>query len=291
MSGLRQTVQILKAYAKRLWTYANDRPIFLWAQAVGFKALVAIVPVAAIALGLFGPGLARLVRNLVPDAQSRSFIGLLEGLQRAGDSLTLFGTIGFVFVAMTLFSTLRSVLDAVFEGSGQREHSIIRGYLTDLRMTAQIGLFMVLSLAISFTIQALNVSDPAFLAQIGLDTVWIQAGWRRVLQAAAIAVPALLSCAVFYQIYYFVPPEAPPRRSALAGAIFAVVLWELAKVGFAVYAARLGLVERYAGSGGGLGDVFGVIIAFVFWAYYSGLIFILGAFVVRIHASRQLQPG
>lgn len=287
MTGIRQIPNSVKAYTVQLWRYANARPIFLWAQAIAFKSLVVIVPGAAIAIGLLGPSLARMIRNAIPDAHSGSFIELLESLQQVGDSMTVLGAIGLVFVAVTLFSTLRAVMAGVFEPDPDGERSILRGYLFDLRMAAQIGLFFLLSLGLSFGLQALNISDPEFLSRIGLDTVWIRTGWRRAAQAVGFIVPALLSGAVFYQLYYFVPPSRPKPRSALTGAVFAVILWELAKVGFAIYASRTSVISRYSDGGGSFGDVFGIIIAFVFWAYYSGVILILGAFVAVIHGARR----
>jgi membrane protein len=277
----------VRSYTSALWTFLNTRPVSLWAQAIAFKSLVAIIPVAAILMGLLGSALPQLVRDLVPDVQQDWLTQFLERLNQSSNSLTVFGAAGLMFVAVTLFSTVRSVLAGVFEESDRRALGILLGYVSDLRMTVQIGLFFSLSLAISFALQAVNISDLSFLSHIGLDRLWIQTGWRRALQISGLAVPAILSGAVFFQLYYFVPQQRPRKRSALAGAIFAAALTEMAKVAFAVYASRAGLLTRYTESGSsGLGDVFGVVIAFVFWAYYSGLIFILGAFVVLIHQSR-----
>ena len=125
--------------------------------------------------------------------------------------------------------------------------------------------------------------------RVGLDGFWIESGWRRLVQVLGLVVPAVLSAAVFFQLYRFVPASRPPRASALTGAVVAAVLWELAKVAFAVYASRVGIVSRYAEAGSGLGDYFGVIVAFVFWAYYSGIVFILGAYVVLIHQSNAVE--
>ncbi|NNE45397.1 MAG: YihY/virulence factor BrkB family protein [Rhodothermales bacterium] len=287
MADKLQATGSVRSYTSALWTFLNTRPVFLWAQAIAFKSLVAIIPIAAILMGLLGSALPQLVRDLVPNVQRDWLTQFLESLNQSSSSLTVFGAAGLLFVAVTLFSTVRSVLAGVFEESDRGGLGVLLGYLSDLRMTVQIGLFFSLSLAISFALQAVNISDLSFLSHIGLDRLWIQTGWRRALQIAGLAVPAILSGAVFFQLYYFVPQQTPRKRSALAGAIFAAVLTEMAKVAFAVYASRAGLLTRYAESGdSGLGDVFGVVIAFVVWAYYSGLIFILGAFVVLIHQSR-----
>ena len=86
------------------------------------------------------------------------------------------------------------------------------------------------------------------------------------------------------------PRPHPPWRSALAGAAVAAVLFEAAKNGFAFYAAHLGGFDKYSAAGetpGGLGGVCGLLLAFVFWIYFSGLILIAGAVVTGLHECRK----
>ncbi|MEM1044483.1 MAG: YhjD/YihY/BrkB family envelope integrity protein, partial [Bacteroidota bacterium] len=86
-------------------------------------------------------------------------------------------------------------------------------------------------------------------------------------------------------LYYLVPRPKPPKRSALAGAAAGAVLFELAKNLFALYATHVANFERY-GEGEGLGSVFGLILAFVFWVYFSGFILVIGAVVASLHEKR-----
>ena len=120
-----------------------------------------------------------------------------------------------------------------------------------------------------------------------------QAAGRWTVRALALVVPYLLTLGMLGQLYRFVPRPHPPLRSALVGAAVGAVLFEAAKNGFAVYASTVGGFDRYNAAGetlGGLGGVFGLVLAFVFWIYFSGLILIAGAVVTALHEQRTA-PG
>ena len=281
----------LKYYFGGLFQLLQERDIFLWAQAIAFKVLVTIVPVVILVTGIVGQILRRedafavvsdFIRNFLPPTQSEQIIAFLEQFQSASGTLTLIGALALFFSAMTLFSTLRAVLSNVFQEEWHDHRSILRGYLFDMRMVVQVGLFFILSVALSFALQALNTAGIDFLRTIGLDYGWLRTGWRHVFQGGGLILPFLLSTAMFFQLIYFNPKPRPPRRSALIGALVTAVLWEIAKVGFAVYVSKVG---RFGGVGIAAGT-FGLIIALVFWAYYSGLVLIIGAFVTLLHESR-----
>lgn len=288
-------------YLRHLYRQLGEKDLFLWAQAIAFKVLVALVPLVILATGILGQVLQRnrpfesvaaFVRGFLPDYQSTQVIAFLDRFQHASGTLTLIGLLGLGVTAISLFTTLRVVLANVFNEDWHQPRPFLTGYLFDLRMILQTGLLFVLSMAISVLVQTLNVAGVTFLRQIGLDSLWVEQGWRQLFQALGLALPFLLSIAMFFQLYFLVPRPSPPRRSALLGAVFAATLWELAKVAFTFYATRVSGFERYSGgvaSDGlaALGDTFGLVIALVFWAYYSGLVLILGALLTLLHEMKR----
>lgn len=282
--------EIVRFYSRSLYRQLESKDVFLWAQAIAFKSLVAVIPLLIIGVGLFGPTLARIVHELLPAGQGTDLISFAERLQQASGAITVLGVIGLAFTGVTLFSTLRGVLANVFVEEWHERRSILRGYLFDLRMAAQVGALFVLTLAISAGVQAMNLSGPEIVENLGFGRLWLEAGWMRVLNGLGLLLPILIATAMFFQLYYLIPLPHPPKRSVVVGAAFAAILFELSKFAFALYARRLGAFDRYTDAGpsglGGVSDAFGVIIAFVFWAYYSGLVLILGALVVLLHESR-----
>ncbi len=295
--GCRRVWQTLRYYLVGLYHLLDRKPVFLWAQAIAFKVLVTIVPVLVLATGVLGHILqqerpfqtvARFIRDFLPAYQSDQLLQFLEQLQRASGTFTLIGILGLLYATMTLFTTLRGVLSQVFDEPWHQGRSIWHGYLFDLRMMVQVGGLFLLTFGVSLMIQTINAAGFEWLHRLRLDYVWVREGWRQLLQVLGVLIPFLLSLAMFFQLYYFTPKPRPPVRGALFGAIVAALLWDAAKTAFAFYAARSAFFERFANSGlSAIGRVFGLVLAFGFWVYYSGVVFILGALLVLLYEKRQ----
>lgn len=301
-------------YAGGLYREINRKEVFLWGQAIAFKVLVTIVPVIILATGVFGQMLkgrllpllgietterpfqtiARFIRDFLPSYQSDQIITFLDQLQGASNTFTIIGIAGLVFSAMTLFTTLRVVISNVFQEDWHQSRSILGGYVFDLRMAAQVGLLFLLTIGLSLTVQAFNAAGAEWLAARGLDFVWVRTGWRQFFTWAVMLLPYLITTFMFFQLFFFIPKPRPPKTSALIGAGITALLWEVAKFGFTFYATNVGRFERYTGSPSEdglavLGDTFGLIIAFVFWVYFSGVVLVFGALIVLLHEKRRRQ--
>lgn len=287
-------------YLGGLYRELSDKAVFLYAQAIAFKVLVTLVPVVILATGVLGKVLqldapfetvAGLIRDFLPSSQRDGVIEFVAGLRRVGGALTFVGGVGLLLSAVTLFTTLRVVVSEVFRDECRGMRSILGGYAFDFRMVGQVGLLFLLTFGLSLAAQTLDVANLRVLRWLGLDALWFQRGWRRALATLGLLLPFVLSTAMFFQLYYFVPKPKPQKRSAALGALVAAVLWEGAKYGFTFYATHLGHFDRYRGGGAddtiaAVGDTFGLIIALVFWVYFSGLVLAVGALVALLHERR-----
>ncbi len=280
----------------QIWKAQN---ITIAAQAIGFKILITLVPTVILGTGILGQVLRRdrsfaaveaLVRDFLPAYQSDQLMVFLDALQSASGTLTYIGGFSLFVFAITLFTTLRTILHDIFPLEVKR-YQIAHGYLLDVRMVLQVGLLFLLSMGISLALQTLNASGEAFLVQLGIDQVWIRSGWRTLFQWMGLLLPFVLSTAMFFQLFYFIPQPHPPARSALFGSLVTAILWEVAKAGFTFYATHVGTFERYSDTSAQdgltvLGDAFGLMVTFVVWSYYSGLVFVIGAVLAHLHAQR-----
>lgn len=287
-------------YTKSIYRQIMSKNIFLWGQAIAFKVLIAVVPIIILATGILSRAylgserafdeVAKLIRGFLPQYPSLSeqFITFLRDLQSASSTLTIIGSIGLFLSAMTLFTTLRLTISNVFAEEWNEDRAVLPGYLFDCRMVIQVGLLFVLTLSISIAIQTLNVAGMEFIAGLGLDQIWVRRGWRRAIQAAGYVLPFLLTTAMFFQLFYFTPLPHPPKRCALKGALVTAVLWEIAKYSFTLYATHGARFERYTGEGGSfvMGTAFMLIIAFVIWAYFSGVVLMIGATIAMLSEKR-----
>ena len=294
----RRALNTPQYYARGLLKVFTTDPVFLWAQAIAFKTLVTLLPLLLLAAGIFGlvlrqedpfTAVAGFLRTFLPPSQSDGLVTLVLRLQEASGTLTIVAAGAFFVTVVTMFATLRYVVGAAMGESRHRMRSILGGYLFDIRMMAQVGSLFLLSFAITAAASVLNARSGALAGRIGLDPDVVGSAASGLLQVVTVLVPYVLTVGMLAQLYYFVPRPRAPLRSAFAGAAAAAVLFELAKNGFAYYATYVGDFNRYATQDdplGGLGGVFGLILAFVFWVYLSGLILVIGAAVAALHERR-----
>ncbi len=295
--------EVLSYYFGGVYRHLFEKDIFLWAQAIAFKALITIVPIIILATGILGrilqqedafASVSRYIQEYIPSFErSRVLLDFIDRLQEAGTFFTGLGIFALIFAAMTIFTTLRVVIGNVFQEEWHRHRSVVRGYLFDIRMAGQVGLLFLLTVGVSLMTQSIQQGGLEMAQRFGLDYVWLREGWRQAFQWLSILIPYLLSTAMFFQLFYFVPQPHPPKRSALVGALVTGVLWEAAKLTFTFYATSVGRFDRYMVPGmegqeifRTLGEAFGLIIAFVFWIYYSGVVLVLGALIAVLNEKR-----
>ena len=284
-------------YAVGLYLELSEKNVFLWAQAIAFKVLVTIVPIVILATGIVGrvlqgkdafTAVTRFIRELLPGSQSQQLIDFLTQLQDASATIVGIGGIGLFLSAMSLFITLRIAVSNAFEQDWHQERSLFRGYLFDVRMVIQVGGLFLMTVGLS-------VSLPSFVNEVIIGQFlgseqwvqWVQWLWGRAIWITGLLLPLLLTTAMFFQLYYLVPQPSPRKRSALAGALLAAVLWETAKQAFTFYATYVG----YGTGTEALGSTFGLIVAFVFWVYFSGVVLMIGAVVASLQEHRHVTAG
>jgi len=281
-------------YGLGLYLELSSKDVFLWAQAIAFKVLVTIVPIVILATGIIGrilqgkdafTAVSGFIRELLPGSQSQQLIDFLTQLQDASATIVGVGGIGLFLSAMSLFITLRIAVSNAFEQTWHEQRSLLRGYLFDMRMVIQVGILFIMTVGLSVFI-------PPFVNEILLDQVigethWLQWLWERTVWLTGLLLPLLLTTAMFFQLYYLVPKPHPRRRSAFLGAVLAAVLWESAKQAFTFYATYVG----YGTGTEALGNTFGLIVAFVFWVYFSGIVLMIGAVVASLREHRHVTAG
>jgi membrane protein len=89
----------------------------------------------------------------------------------------------------------------------------------------------------------------------------------------SLVLAILLDIALFMVLYVMLPHGASTWREILPGAIGAGFLWELAKKAF------LSFVSTYITTSNLVYGSVAAVIAFLAWAYLSGLIFLFGAYL------------
>lgn len=195
----------------------------------------------------------------------------IDGVIDARGPIAIFGLLGLAWSAASFFGALRTALNDAFEVGQSRPFPLQKAM--DVAGVIAIGLLFVLSILVTFLLQVVRATTNS-LPVIGEATGPLWA-------ITAFVVPLLISFTAFTVVYKFVPNTEVEWKHALIGAAVPAMLFEVTKFGFSFYLSYFGNYEATYGS-------FGAVIAFLFWAYLTGIYLILGAEVAseypRVHA-------
>jgi len=136
-------------------------------------------------------------------------------------------------------------------------------FLRNLALDAGLVLLLTMLLFLTSVVTAIfQWFQEYFLEAIGVPWVWLY--WT------AVGFSLVLSTAMFYFGYRYVPRRRPRQSAALVGAIVSALLWEVAKQLFRLYIRRVGVYDQIYGP-------LAVLVAFVMFVYYTCIVFVFGA--------------
>jgi membrane protein len=271
-------------FALRVASKAGEDNIFFMAGAITFNLLVAFVPLVLLFIGISGFVLTS--RFPDPAAFLVSFLlgnlptvggevdllarveGVIDSLLADSTGFSVVGLLVFLWISTRLVGTLRTVLQEIFDFTHGR--GVVEGKLFDALMVVVGGLLFVLNLGI--TVALLTVQE------LGVSLTGLQGHGLTLLRQASAQILAFGSIWVlFLLVYRYLPPRRIPWRTAMVGATFTGVLFEVTKYLFSWY------VTSVADFGTVYGGLTSVAILF-FWIYYGSIVFILGGEVAQVYA-------
>ncbi|MGH7300555.1 MAG: YihY/virulence factor BrkB family protein [Candidatus Rokuibacteriota bacterium] len=235
------------------------------ASGLAFNFIVGLIPLLFFVVSVAGFVLSRRtvmdaalnqLSDIVPIYKSELHDTLAAIIRRRRLS-SILGTAVLLLFASQLFNSIRMVLSDIFGFRGGP--GFLRGLLRDMVMVVAMGVLFLGSLIISDVFGWLKV---LLFQTMGMPLQWVRP-WSLVLALA-------LSTAFFFVPYRYFPHRRVPVGAALAGALLAAVLWETAKQVFRWYILSFGVYDQVYGP-------LGVLVALAMFAYYSGVVFILGA--------------
>lgn len=254
----------MRALRTAIAGFRAHRGLFL-ASGLAFTLLTCLIPILFFMISIAGFVLNRRAATemvlthlgqLVPVYRDELHKILIEIVQRRNLS-GLLGTAVLLLFGSQLFASIRLVLDEVFGFT--RGHGFFRGTLKDILLLLLMCALFLASVVLTDLFGWIEVlfMTPARMAPESIRSVFI---------AAAV----VFNAALFFVAYRYFPHRKVPAGAALAGALLASVLWESAKQLFRWYILTGGVYDRIYGP-------LGVLVALAMFAYYSGVVFILGA--------------
>ena len=249
----------------------------LTAAAISYFALLSLFPITILSISIasftFGPLISEqlIVQKLEFIAP---YLGHLLGqnideiIQTRGP-VSVIALAGLVWSASTFFTTLTQTLHKIW--SHKRNRPIWK----------QRGLAILFVLI--FAGPALLLASFASSIAANVST-WLPDQTLPLLQIISFFVSILLDIGLFMLLYTLLPHGNANWRVILLGAISAGLLWEVAKRTFLVF------VSTYISMSNLVYGSVSAIIAFLLWAYLSGLIFLFGAFLSVSYYEHKQSP-
>ncbi|MGH2393383.1 MAG: YihY/virulence factor BrkB family protein [Candidatus Limnocylindria bacterium] len=249
---------------------------FFLAAGLAFAFLICLIPLALLGVSMVGFVLSteRAAQEVVGQLArhfpvykpeiSRALLRIVSTRNVSG----LLGTTILVLFSTSLFAAMRLVMHRMLGVRAGR--SLLGNLAVDTVMVLLLGILLVATTVATWLMQ--------WFHELVLEPQELPFAWTR---ALAIGLGIALSTAMFYLAYRYVPVRRVPVGAALAGALLAGLLWEIAKQLFRQYILRVGLYDQIYGP-------LSVLVAFVMFAYYSAIVFVLGAaYVASLDARRR----
>jgi YihY family inner membrane protein len=245
------------------------------ASGLAFSFLVCLIPLVLLGVSLVGFVLSgeqaarevvsQLARNFPVYRReiSRALLAIVETRRVSG----IVGTVTMIVFASQLFGTSRLVMHRVL---GVRAGGFLGNAARDAVMVLALSLFLFVGMVGTSVMEWIQ----AFLLEpVNISRQWIAAAWT----AFSLAISTLM----LYFAYRYLPRRRIRPGAALAGAVLASLLWELAKRAFRLYVRNVAVYGQLYGP-------LGVLVAFVMFVYYSCVVFVFGAcYVAGIESGRR----
>ncbi|MEP6894053.1 MAG: YihY/virulence factor BrkB family protein [Chloroflexota bacterium] len=259
---MRSWLRILVSAAKE--TLKPDTSIK--AAAIAYFALFSLFPITILSISITSFSLDPL-KNQQLIIQRLEFIapamGLLLGknideIIKTRGPVTGVAFIGLVWSASTVFYIFTQTLNEIWGVKKRRAVWKRRGLSI---------LFVLFFVGPALFLASLGVSMFAHLSILLPAQLISMAG------GLSLVLAVLLDISLFMLLYMILPHGTAVWREVLHGAIGAGFLWELAKSAFLFFVSTYVSISNLV-----YGSV-AAIIAFLAWAYVSGLIFLFGAYI------------
>jgi membrane protein len=263
------------AFWRAVRGFETHRGFFL-AAGLSFYFLICLIPlllflVAAAGFVLSNDTANRAVLQQLPPMVPVYRRHVTELLDTAVATRKISGALAMAIMLLfstQLFAALRLVMNDVFGVEHRR--GFVHGLLSDILMVGVIGALLLASFAAT---EGLLWVRTVLLAPAPMPPQWVR--------GLAMLVSFGLNTVLFFITYRYFPSRRIRVVPAVAGALLASVLWEIARSLFRWYIVSLGVYDQVYGT-------FGALVALVMFVYNTAIVCILGA---EYAAAREGRPS
>jgi membrane protein len=240
----------------------------LTAAAISFYALLSLLPLLLLAVAVLGYVIGSSQRSFNAVAEffnsfmpSHSFVtDVLQGLVKSRGTIGWVGIGALLWTGSQLFVTLGTAMDGIWKV--REKPGFIKSRVRAILLVFLFGILVALSIG---STTAINL-----LRRPGLSDV------VSVIMSIVTVIVAIMFAILMFGVVYKLAPDVEVHwGSAFIGAVFAGVLWEIAKQLYQIYLTHTNFSTLY----GSLGSA----VILILWIYYSSVILVLGAELAYMH--------
>jgi membrane protein len=185
----------------------------------------------------------------------------LASIQDAAGTLGVIGLVGVLYAGLGWLSSMRGALQAVFEVPGRGITGFLLGKLSDVVTMVVIGVFLVLSVAVSGVV-------TGFSRDV-LDWLGLSHDLDGLLKVVAVGLGLVANSVLFFAMFRLLARPQTPDHSLWRGAVVGALGFELLK-----QASRL-LLERTAQQPAF--QAFGISLILLVWINYFSRVVLIAA--------------
>jgi membrane protein len=258
-----------KGVLKRTFKEFKEDNLTDWAAALTYYGVLSLFPgllVLTSILGLLSPSatdsLIQNLTSLAPGPAREIVTNAVENLQNSQAAGVMF----FVGIAAALWSASNYV--GAFMRASNAIYEVDEGRPFWKLRPLQIAITALMVLVLAVVAMAVVVSGP--LAKTVGDVIGLGDAAVTVFNIAKWPIIAVIFALLIAFLYYIGPNVKHPKFQWVSpGGLFAVVLWIIASVAFALYVANFPNNKTYGSLGG--------VIFFLTWLWISNVVILLGA--------------
>ncbi|MGD9898128.1 MAG: YihY/virulence factor BrkB family protein [Calditrichaceae bacterium] len=271
-------------YLSGLKTRAGNHHIFILGGGLAFSMFACIMPFLLVIFYLVGnlleissirEQLDVIIETFIPYSNYSAFVkniinSRVEEFIKYKKIAGYFGVIGLILASSGFFSSLRTILNSVYNIK-ETPHFLI----AKLRDFGMVILLMVLFLSSAMLLPFFHAAKT--VARSFQYTQWL--GSLNVSSFALFIFSTISLFAVFFLFYKVIPYRKMKKKVVSISAFWAVVFWVSAQQ----------LFEYYLSNFASLNKIYGTYLLFAvvaFWIYYSSIIFIIGAEIGQLYKER-----
>ncbi len=204
-----------------------------------------------------------IIEKILPILKQIIPIGLEEiiknirAIRQTSIIIAIIGMLGFLWGSASIFGAIESSLNLIWKA--KKDRPFFKKSLITMAWAFLAWIILITSVGITFWASAIGLKGIVKFLPI---------------------VNIIISTFVFGLIYWFFPNRKVKFKEVYIGALFAGIMWEIAKILYSFYVTKVVDYSKVFGS-------LSAMILLLLWLYYSAFIFLFGAELSYVYARQK----